>query len=143
VGLTPLRSLALASDSARCASVRSELYLKASLKRAPVLVLGPSSAAVAMAASAMRRSFTVFVCAVGMGGDSLSVSSLRSLSVWKFSSGSSVEMALNVGLLFCASLLLFVSWTFSIIRGRVEVRDLLCRITGKEEGETVKPLAAL
>jgi len=122
VGFTPLRSRALARDSARWASVRSVLYLKASLKRAPVDVLGASSASLAMAASAMRRSLTVFVLAVGVGGSSslLSVSMVLS----RISSGSSVETALNVGLLFCASLLLFVSWAFSIIG----VRDLLCRI---------------
>jgi len=141
VGFTPLRSRALARDSARWASVRSVLYLKASLKRAPVLVLGASSAAVATAASAMRRSLTVFVLAVVGGSSSVSLS----MVVSSISSGSSVEIALNVGLLFCASLLLFVSWAFSIIGvgGCVTVvmRNLLCRIvdgTDKEEGERVK-----
>lgn len=148
VGLTPLRSLALARDSARCASVRSVLYLKASLKRAPVLVFGASSAAVARAASAMRRSFTVFVLAVGSAGCWSFVSSSVSSSavdVWSVSSGSSVEIALNVGLLSCASLL-FVSWAFSIIVGGVRVMNLLFRIVDgadKEDGDRVKPLAAL
>jgi len=115
------------------------------LNRAPVLVLGASSAAVAVAASAMRRSLTVFVFARGVGrGGSSSVESV--VVVWRFSSGSSVGRALIFGVLSSPSLS-FVSCECNIIGGGgARNTDLLCPIvddTNEEEGESVKPWAAL